>query len=216
MAGTSITARRSISAVSPSVWAWTRPAPSIMPMMPPWIRWSASCRRSKSPAVSAVAARSSSRPSRRTTRRLRAASTCCTGRPIPKPIWFHSQRIRTEVGSNRFYGGLLYRKSAQMHMGQFGAGLATAAKRNGARIFENAAVTGLKRLSGAAPRSHDQPRVNRRRSGAGGDRRQHARAVLLLSPPGDPDRQLHHRHRAAHGCPDSIPSCRRGARRPPR
>ena len=36
-----------------------------------------------------------------------------------------------------------------MHMGQFGAGLATAAKRNGARIFENAAVTGLKRLSGA-------------------------------------------------------------------
>ena len=59
------------------------------------------------------------------------------------------EKIRTEVGSNRFYGGLLYRKSAQMHMGQFGAGLATAAKRNGARIFENAAVTGLKRLSGA-------------------------------------------------------------------
>ena len=58
------------------------------------------------------------------------------------------ERIRTEVGSNRFYGGLLYRKSAQMHMGQFGAGLATAAKRNGARIFENAAVTSLKRLSG--------------------------------------------------------------------
>ena len=58
------------------------------------------------------------------------------------------EKIRTEVGSNRFYGGLLYRKSAQMHMGQFGAGLATAAKRNGARIFENAAVTSLKRLSG--------------------------------------------------------------------
>jgi glycine/D-amino acid oxidase-like deaminating enzyme len=59
------------------------------------------------------------------------------------------ERIRTEVGSNSFYGGLLYRKSAQMHMGQFGSGLATAARRNGARIFENAAVMGLKRLSGA-------------------------------------------------------------------
>lgn len=59
------------------------------------------------------------------------------------------ERTRTEIGSDRFYGGLLYRKSAQMHMGQFGAGLATAAKRNGARIFEKAAVTGLKRLSGA-------------------------------------------------------------------
>ena len=60
-----------------------------------------------------------------------------------------AERIRQEVGSDRFHGGLLYRKSAQMHMGQFGAGLATAAKRNGAHIYENAAVTGLKRLSGA-------------------------------------------------------------------
>lgn len=59
------------------------------------------------------------------------------------------QRVREEVGSDRFYGGLLYRKSAQMHMGQFGAGLAAAAMRNGARIYENAAVTGLKRLSDA-------------------------------------------------------------------
>jgi glycine/D-amino acid oxidase-like deaminating enzyme len=57
-------------------------------------------------------------------------------------------RIRDEVGSNRFYGGLLYSKSAQMHMGQFGTGLAIAAERNGARIFENARVTSLKRLSG--------------------------------------------------------------------
>ena len=59
------------------------------------------------------------------------------------------ESTRQEVGSDRFYGGLLYKKSAQMHMGQFGAGLATAAKRNGARIYENAAVTGIKRLSGA-------------------------------------------------------------------
>lgn len=59
-------------------------------------------------------------------------------------------RVRDEVGSDTFHGGLLYRKSAQMHMGRFGAGLADAAKRSGARIFENTPVTALKRLRGAA------------------------------------------------------------------
>ncbi len=59
-------------------------------------------------------------------------------------------RIRDEIGSDTFHGGLLYRKSAQMHMGRFGAGLADAAKRHGARIFEKAPVTRLKRLHGAA------------------------------------------------------------------
>jgi glycine/D-amino acid oxidase-like deaminating enzyme len=61
-------------------------------------------------------------------------------------------RIRSEVGSDSFYGGLLHRKSAQMHMGRFGAGVADAARRHGARIFENAPVTGLTRLHGAAHR----------------------------------------------------------------
>ena len=60
------------------------------------------------------------------------------------------ERIRDEVGSDLFHGGLVYRKSAQMHMGRFGAGLADAAVRHGARIFENAPVTALKRLVGAA------------------------------------------------------------------
>lgn len=58
-------------------------------------------------------------------------------------------RIRDEVGSDAFHGGLLYKKSAQMHMGKFGAGLADAAARQGARIYENAAVTGLRRVPGA-------------------------------------------------------------------
>lgn len=61
-------------------------------------------------------------------------------------------RIREEVGSDAFHGGLLYRKSAQMHMGRFGAGLADAASRHGARIYENAPVTALKRLDGAKHR----------------------------------------------------------------
>lgn len=61
-------------------------------------------------------------------------------------------RIRDEIGSDAFHGGLLYKKSAQMHMGRFGAGIADAAHRAGARIYENAAVTGLTRRGGQAHR----------------------------------------------------------------
>jgi glycine/D-amino acid oxidase-like deaminating enzyme len=62
------------------------------------------------------------------------------------------ERVREEIGSDAFFGALLYRKSAMMHMGKFGAGLADAATRAGARIFEQAPVTGLTRLAGAAHR----------------------------------------------------------------
>jgi glycine/D-amino acid oxidase-like deaminating enzyme len=57
------------------------------------------------------------------------------------------ERIRDEVGSDAFYGGLVQTTSAQLHVGRFGVGLAEAAARNGARIYESSAVTGLKRLS---------------------------------------------------------------------
>jgi glycine/D-amino acid oxidase-like deaminating enzyme len=59
-------------------------------------------------------------------------------------------RIRDEVGSDQFHGGLVYRRSAQMHVGRFGAGLADAAARQGARIYEHAPVTAIGRLGGAA------------------------------------------------------------------
>jgi glycine/D-amino acid oxidase-like deaminating enzyme len=58
------------------------------------------------------------------------------------------ERVRDEVGSDQFHGAILYKKSAQMHMGRFGAGLASAAVRHGARIFEVAPVTRLRRLPG--------------------------------------------------------------------
>jgi glycine/D-amino acid oxidase-like deaminating enzyme len=61
-------------------------------------------------------------------------------------------RLRAEIGSDAFHGGLLYRKSAQMHMGRFGAGLAEAARRAGARLYEDAPVTALTRLDGTAHR----------------------------------------------------------------
>ncbi|MFK7755155.1 MAG: NAD(P)/FAD-dependent oxidoreductase [Sedimentitalea sp.] len=49
--------------------------------------------------------------------------------------------LRAEIGSNMFYGAMLQRKSAMMHMGKFATGLAQAAARYGADILEGAAVT---------------------------------------------------------------------------
>ncbi len=62
------------------------------------------------------------------------------------------EQIRREIGSGGFYGGLVFPRSAHMHMGRFGVGLAEAAARHGAAIYENAAVTGLHRLNGRAHR----------------------------------------------------------------
>lgn len=62
------------------------------------------------------------------------------------------ERIRDEIDSDRFYGGLVQGNCAQMHVGRFGVGLAEAAARSGARVFENAAVTRLERLPGGAYR----------------------------------------------------------------
>jgi glycine/D-amino acid oxidase-like deaminating enzyme len=57
--------------------------------------------------------------------------------------------VRREVGSDAFHGGMIQTRSAQLHVGRFGVGLAEAAARRGARIYERAAVTGLQRVGGA-------------------------------------------------------------------
>ena len=54
--------------------------------------------------------------------------------------------LRAEIGSDRYFGGLLFEKSAGMHVGKFGQGLAEAAARRGASIYENSPVIGLRRL----------------------------------------------------------------------
>lgn len=59
-----------------------------------------------------------------------------------------AQRVRAEVQSERFHGGLLYKRSAQMHMGRFAQGLAAAAQRHGAQIHTNTGVLRMERLSG--------------------------------------------------------------------
>jgi glycine/D-amino acid oxidase-like deaminating enzyme len=56
--------------------------------------------------------------------------------------------LGAEVGTDRYAGGLLQRRSASMHMGKFGVGLAEAAAHAGAVIHENAAVTAIDRLPG--------------------------------------------------------------------
>lgn len=64
-------------------------------------------------------------------------------------------RVRAEVQSERFHGGLLYKRSGQMHMGRFAQGLAQAAERRGARIHTNTCVTRLERAgSGHGHRVH--------------------------------------------------------------
>ncbi len=51
-----------------------------------------------------------------------------------------ADNLKQEVGSH-FFGAMLSKKSAMMHMGRYVVGLAEAARRHGATIFEGAAVT---------------------------------------------------------------------------
>lgn len=65
-----------------------------------------------------------------------------------------AERVRAEVQSERFHGGLLYKRSAQMHMGRFAHGLAQAAERQGATICTNTRVDRLERVQGQVHRVH--------------------------------------------------------------
>lgn len=56
------------------------------------------------------------------------------------------EQVRDEVESDAFHGALIQTTSAQLHPARFGVGLAEAAARTGARIYEEAEVTGLDRL----------------------------------------------------------------------
>ncbi|MCX4163860.1 MULTISPECIES: FAD-binding oxidoreductase [Paraburkholderia] len=53
------------------------------------------------------------------------------------------EQIRNEIQSDSFYGGLLQRHGGQMHMGKFAVGLADAAVRRGAKLYECAAVSAI-------------------------------------------------------------------------
>ncbi|MCV4285823.1 NAD(P)/FAD-dependent oxidoreductase [Pseudomonas capsici] len=51
-----------------------------------------------------------------------------------------AQDVRAEIDSDEFHGGLLQRNGVQIHVGRFGVGLADAAVRHGARVYQAALV----------------------------------------------------------------------------
>lgn len=55
-----------------------------------------------------------------------------------------ASQARAEVASTEFHGGLLQRNGVQMHVGRFGVGLADAAVRHGAQVYQDATVKGWK------------------------------------------------------------------------
>jgi len=65
----------------------------------------------------------------------------------PETRWLDRADLAGEVQSDEFHGGLLYPKSAMMHMGRYVVGLAHAATRHGAKIWEGAPVTGRTRTA---------------------------------------------------------------------
>lgn len=64
----------------------------------------------------------------------------------PDVVFVPREALSGEIGGGRYHGGLVYPKSASLHMGRFVAGLAGAAARAGARIHEGAAVRRLTRV----------------------------------------------------------------------
>ncbi|MFH6782307.1 MULTISPECIES: NAD(P)/FAD-dependent oxidoreductase [Methylobacterium] len=52
--------------------------------------------------------------------------------------------LSAEIGSTRYHGGLIYRKSAGMHVGRFVRGLGEAAARRGVAVHERTPMTSLK------------------------------------------------------------------------
>jgi glycine/D-amino acid oxidase-like deaminating enzyme len=59
----------------------------------------------------------------------------------PSVEWLSRQDLRNELGSDAFHGGMLSPKSAMIHMGRYANGLAEAAHRHGATIWERNPVT---------------------------------------------------------------------------
>lgn len=59
----------------------------------------------------------------------------------PDTRWLDKADLAGEIGSDGFHGAMLYEKSAMMHMGRYVNGLAEAAHRRGAMIWEHAPVT---------------------------------------------------------------------------
>lgn len=67
----------------------------------------------------------------------------------PDSFMLTRSELANEIGSDLYHGGLVFSKSAGMHVGRYGQGLAEAAARRGVRIYEHTPVMGLKREAGS-------------------------------------------------------------------
>lgn len=66
----------------------------------------------------------------------------------PDTAFLTREDLKDEIVSPAFHGAMLSKKSAMMHMGRFGAGLAEAVARRGVAIYEDAPVTQLREENG--------------------------------------------------------------------
>ena len=78
---------------------------------------------------------------------LRADQQALNLHADPQTELLDREAVAAEIGgSTTFEGGILYRKSAQMHVGKFGSALAIKAMQAGAKIFENTPMTTIRRI----------------------------------------------------------------------
>ncbi|MGB0905828.1 MAG: NAD(P)/FAD-dependent oxidoreductase, partial [Mangrovicoccus sp.] len=61
--------------------------------------------------------------------------------------WIERDGLRTEVGGQDFHGGVLYRKTAMMHMGRYVHGLGQACARHGVDIWEEEPLIARKKIA---------------------------------------------------------------------
>lgn len=79
---------------------------------------------------------------------LRASFETISKEVDPNTRFLEKHELSDEVVSDQFHGGMIYGKSAMMHMGRYVQGLAQAAHRHGALIWEHAPVLGRTRQNG--------------------------------------------------------------------
>jgi glycine/D-amino acid oxidase-like deaminating enzyme len=68
----------------------------------------------------------------------------------PEAYFVDRANLKREIVSDAFHGGIVFPRSASLHVGRLTCGLADAAVRHGAVIYEHTPVTGMKRLGGGA------------------------------------------------------------------
>ena len=106
-------------------------------------------------------------------------------------------KVREEIGTDAYHGGLVVPGSGLLHPGRYFAGLAAAADRAGADLHEGVRATADPAPGGRPFRRRDRtwrdPGARRFRR----HQRLHRRRRAVAAPPDHPDRELHHRQRAA-------------------